>query len=295
MPNIVKVGLIQASNVLSGEGEISAIKEAMLKKHVELIKTAAEKGAQIVCLEELFNGPYYPAEQNKKWYAYGEPVPDGETTQMLQALAKKYEVVIIGPITECTLPGIYYNTAVVIDADGTYLGKYRKTHIPQMYPSAWEKFYFTPGNLGYPVFKTAYGKIGVLICHDRHFPEPARVLGLAGAEIVFTPSGTSRGITEHLWELEMRALAVQNGYFVGAINRVGIELPWKTGEYYGKSYVSDPLGIIIGQAKDGADDILVVPVDLDRIKEVRHTWQLYRDRRPETYGPIVDLHPFKGY
>ncbi|KKM09115.1 acyltransferase [Clostridiales bacterium PH28_bin88] len=295
MAKMVNVGLIQAANVCSGEEDLQVIKDAMLEKHVGLIESAAQKGAQVVCLQELFNGPYYACEQNKKWYGYAESIPDGQTTRLLQSLAKKHSMVIIGPITEVSIPGVYYNTAVVIDADGSYLGKYRKVHIPQMYPGAWEKFYFTPGNLGYPVFKTAYAKVGVVICHDRHYPEPARILGLAGAEIIFTPSGTTSGITEHLWELEMRALAVQNGFFVGAINRVGIEEPWKTGEYYGKSYVSDPLGKIIGQADRGVDEALVVPVDLDRITEVRQIWQLYRDRRAETYGPVVELQPFQEF
>ncbi len=295
MSKIINIGLIQASNPLSGEEDLQVIKDAMLEKHVQLINQAGEKGANIVCLQELFNGPYYAAEQNKKWYAYAEKIPEGQTTQLLQSLAKKHEMVIVGPITEVTHRGIYYNTAVIINADGSFLGKYRKVHIPQMYPSAWEKFYYKPGNLGYPVFDTAFGKVGIIICHDRHFPEPARVLGLAGAEIVFTPSGTTKGITEHLWELEMRGLAVQNGYFVGAINRVGVEEPWKTGEYYGKSYISDPLGNIVAKAGKDVDEVLVAPVDLEKIDEVRHTWQLYRDRRPETYGPITNLHPFSDY
>jgi len=206
----------------------------------------------------------------------------------MQDLARKHRMVIVVPIYEEAMTGVYYNTAAVIDADGTYLGKYRKTHIPQV-KGFWEKFYFRPGNLGYPVFDTAVGKVGVYICYDRHFPEGARILGLNGAEIVFNPSATVAGLSEYLWKLEQPAHAVANGYFVGAINRVGTEAPWNIGEFYGQSYFCDPRGRFVAEASRDKDELVVADLNLDLIKEVRDTWQFYRDRRPETYAAITAL------
>jgi N-carbamoylputrescine amidase len=205
----------------------------------------------------------------------------------MQELAAKYQMVMVVPVYEETMPGFYFNTAAVIDADGRYLGKYRKHHIPHCHPGFWEKFYFTPGDLGYPVFETKYAKVGVYICYDRHFPEGARILGLNGAEIVFNPSATVAGLSEYLWELEQPAHAVANGYFVGAINRVGREKPWSIGEFYGKSYFCNPRGKIIAQASRDKDEVLIADLDLEMILEVRKTWQFFRDRRPETYGPLT--------
>jgi beta-ureidopropionase len=178
--------------------------------------------------------------------------------------------------------GVYYNTAAVIDADGTYLGKYRKMHIPQTH-GFWEKYYFKPGNMGYPTFKTRYAGIGVYICYDRHFPEGARMLGLNGAEIVFNPSATVAGLSQHLWKLEQPAHAVANGYYVGASNRVGTEAPWNIGRFYGSSYFVDPRGKFLATGSEDQDELVVADLDLDVIEEVRRTWQFYRDRRPETY------------
>jgi N-carbamoylputrescine amidase len=206
----------------------------------------------------------------------------------MQETAKKHNMVIVVPIYEEEITGIYYNTAAVIDADGTYLGKYRKHHIPHVNPGFWEKFYFKPGNLGFPAFDTAYARIGVYICYDRHFPEGARALGLNGAEIVFNPSATVAGLSEYLWKLEQPAHAVANGYFVGAINRVGHEMPWDIGEFYGQSYFCDPRGQIIVQAPRDEDALVVADLDLDMIREVRNTWQFFRDRRPESYGQLVE-------
>jgi beta-ureidopropionase len=205
----------------------------------------------------------------------------------MQELAAKHHMVIIVPVYEQELPGLYFNTAAVIDADGRYLGKYRKHHIPHCHPGFWEKFYFTPGDLGYPVFATKYAKVGVYICYDRHFPEGARALGLNGAEIVFNPSATVAGLSEYLWELEQPAHAVANGYFVGAINRVGEEKPWSIGEFYGKSYFCNPRGKIFAQASRDQDEVLVADLDLDMILEVRKVWQFFRDRRPESYGILT--------
>jgi N-carbamoylputrescine amidase len=183
--------------------------------------------------------------------------------------------------------GVYYNTAAVIDADGTYLGKYRKTHIPHV-SGFWEKFYFRPGNLGYPVFDTAVGRIGVYICYDRHFPEGARALGLNGAELVFIPSATSRGLSMHLWKIEQTSHAIANGYFVGTINRVGQERDFGPNDYYGSSYFCDPRGQFVGEvASEKDEELLVRDLPMELVREVRNTWQFYRDRRPELYGGIV--------
>ncbi len=286
MPRIVKCGLIQASNPTSVDQSLEVIKQSMIDKHLAMIEQAANQGVQILCLQEIFYGPYFCAEQNPRWYGTTERIPDGPTTQLMMELAKKYHMVIVVPIYEEEMTGVYYNTAAVIDADGKYLGKYRKTHIPHCLPGFWEKFYFTPGNLGYPVFDTAFGKVGVYICYDRHFPEGARALGLNGAEIVFIPSATVAGHSEYLWELEQTSHAVANGYFVGTINRVGWEDPWKIGEFYGKSYFCNPRGKIITQASRDKDELVVADLDLDMIQEVRTQWQFYRDRRPELYDDI---------
>lgn len=287
MPRIVRGGLIQCSLSESSDKPIEIIKKSMLDKHIGFIEEAGKKGVQILCLQEIFYGPYFCAEQKTKWYQSVEKIPDGPTIKLMQQYAKKYQMVIVVPIYEEEMTGVYYNTAAVIDADGSYLGKYRKHHIPQVDPGFWEKFYFRPGNLGYPVFNTRYGKVGVYICYDRHFPEGARILGLNGAEIVFNPSATVAGLSEYLWELEQPAHAVANGYFVGAINRVGTEAPWNIGEFYGKSYFCTPRGKIIAQASREKSELIVADLDLDMIQEVRSVWQFFRDRRPETYQPIV--------
>ena len=205
----------------------------------------------------------------------------------MQKLAKKHRMVIVVPIYEEEQPGVYYNTAAVIDADGTYLGKYRKTHIPHCKPGFWEKFYFRPGNLGYPVFETAFAKVGVYICYDRHFPEGARALGLNGAEIVFNPSATVAGLSEYLWKLEQPAHAVANGYFVGAINRVGIEAPWNIGEFYGRATSATRAARSSPRPRATRTRCVVADLDLDLIDEVRSVWQFFRDRRPDAYGALV--------
>jgi beta-ureidopropionase len=287
MPRNVRCALIQASNAISTERPLAQIRKAMIDKHKKLIEQAAQKKTQILCLQELFYGPYFCAEQNARWYELTERVPGGPTTQLMQKIAAKHRMVIVVPVYEEHMPGVYFNTAAVIDADGRYLGKYRKHHIPHCHPGFWEKFYFTPGDLGYPVFETKYARVGVYICYDRHFPEGARILGLNGAEIVFNPSATVAGLSEYLWELEQPAHAVANGYFVGAINRVGTEKPWSIGEFYGKSYFCNPRGKIIAQASRDKDEVVIADLDLDMIAEVRKVWQFFRDRRPDTYGPLT--------
>lgn len=288
MPRIIKSGLIQMSLPMSeGEGTVREIKEAMLNKHIPFIENAGNSGVQILCLQEIFNTPYFCPGQDKSWYESAEAIP-GPTVEILQEFAKKYNMVIIAPIYEKEQPGILYNSAAVIDADGSYLGKYRKNHIPHT-SGFWEKFFFKPGNLGYPVFQTKYCKIGVYICYDRHFPEGARILGLNGAEIVYNPSATVAGLSQYLWQLEQPAHAAANGYFMGCINRVGTEKPWNLGKFYGSSYFVDPRGQIFSQASEDKDELLIAEFNLDMIEEVRATWQFFRDRRPESYGKITDL------
>ena len=288
MARIVKSGLIQISIPKSeGDGTIDEIKEAIIQKHIPFIEDAGKQGVQILCLQEIFTTPYFCPGQDAKWYASAETIP-GPTIERMQQYAKKYQMVMVIPIFEKERAGMLYNTAAVIDADGKYMGKYRKTHIPHT-SGFWEKFFFRPGNLGYPVFETAYAKVGVYICYDRHFPEGARALGLNGAEIVYNPSATVKGLSQYLWKLEQPAHAVANGYFMGCINRVGIEKPWNLGEFYGSSYFVDPRGQIVAIASEDNDELLVTEIDLEMIEDVRATWQFFRDRRPEAYKELTTL------
>jgi beta-ureidopropionase len=287
MPRLVKCGLIQTSLAGSASDPIEDIRRANLDKTLQFVEQAGERGVQILCMQEIFTGPYFCAEQDAKWYGAVEQIPEGPTVAAMQRQARQHRMVIIVPIYEEDEPGVYYNTAAVIDADGSYLGKYRKNHIPHCAPGFWEKFYFRPGNLGYPVFQTRYAKIGVYICYDRHFPEGARALGLNGAEIVFNPSATVAGLSEYLWKLEQPAHAVANAYFIGAINRVGTEAPWNIGEFYGQSYFCDPRGRFLATGSRDQDELVVADLDLDQIREVRNVWPFYRDRRPDTYDDLV--------
>ena len=278
MSQVVRAAIVQT--------EWTGDKQSMIKKNVDYARKAAEQGAQAMCFQELFYAPYFCQVQEDDHFGYAEPIPDGETTSEMIDLAKETSMVMIVPIFEMQDHGHYYNTAAVIDADGTYLGKYRKTHIPHV-SGFWEKYYFRPGNTGYPIFDTKVGRIGVYICYDRHFPEGWRALGLAGAKIVFNPSATSRGLSMHLWDLEQPASAVANEYFIGAINRVGQE-PFGDNDYYGSSYFVDPRGEIIGEkASDTEEELVVRDLDMDMIDSVRKTWAFYRDRRPDAYGPLV--------
>lgn len=264
-------------------------KASMIDKHAAYVADAARQGAQVMCFQELFYGPYFCQVQDAQYYGLTEKMPDGPTVKLMQDLARQHGMVLVVPMYEQEQTGIYYNTAALIDADGKYLGKYRKTHIPQV-KGFWEKFYFRPGNLGYPVFETAVGKVGVYICYDRHFPEGARMLGLHGAELVFIPSATSRGLSMHLWDIEQRSHAIANGYFVGTINRVGIESEFGPNDYYGSSYFCDPRGSYLGdKASDKAEELVVRDLNMELIQQVRQTWQFYRDRRPEMYGDITAL------
>ena len=284
MSRIIKGGLLQVS-MPKHEGSVGEIKQAMLEKTLPYVDRAAKAGVQILCFQEVFNTPYFCPAQTPNWYDAAEAVP-GPTTNLVAEYARKHEMVMVVPVYEREMAGVYYNTAAVIDADGKYIGKYRKNHIPQTH-GFWEKYYFKPGNLGYPAFDTRYARIGVYICYDRHFPEGARLLGLAGAEVVFNPSATVAGLSQYLWKLEQPAHAVANGYFMGAINRVGTEAPWNIGKFYGSSYFVDPRGNFLATGSEDKDELVTADLNLDLIEEVRRVWQFYRDRRPETYGDMV--------
>jgi beta-ureidopropionase len=266
-------------------------KESMTDRHEQLARRAAADGAQIIGFQELFFGPYFGAVQDQKYYTYAEPIP-GPTTERFQALARELNLVIVLPIHEVANEGEYYNTAAVIDADGALLGIYRKHHLPHL-PAFWEKFYFRPGNLGYPVFKTAVGRVGVYICYDRHFPEGWRELGLANAQIVFNPSATKPGLSNRLWEIEQPAAAANNQYFIAANNRIGQEVGEfgpDAPQFYGSSYFVDPRGNIVGEtASQDKEEIVIRDLDFDEITRARNDWQFYRDRRPETYQRTVQL------
>jgi N-carbamoylputrescine amidase len=286
---IVKSGLIQVS--LKGNPETDTpeqIRDKMLEAHIPLIDDAGKQGVQVLCFQEIFTQPYFCPSQDAKWYKAAEQIPDGYTTKLMQEYAKKHNMVIVVPIYEEDITGIYYNTAAVIDADGTYLGKYRKTHIPQV-AGFYEKFFFKPGFSSWPVFNTAYLKLGVYICYDRHFPEGWRALALNGAEYVVNPSATVAGLSQYLWKLEQPASAVANGYYVGAINRPGTEAPWNIGKFYGSSYIVNPRGEFLVEASEDKDELVVADMDMEMVREVRDQWQFFRDRRPETYPLLTAI------
>lgn len=281
-------GLIQMGLKAATSESPDEIGAKMLAAHLPLIDEAGRQGVQILCFQEVFNQPYFCPSQDSKWYAAAEEVPDGPTVQLMQEYARKYDMVIVVPIYEKThVGGVYYNTAAVIDADGEYLGKYRKTHIPQV-AGFWEKFFFKPGASDWPVFETKYCRLGVYICYDRHFPEGWRALALNGAQYIVNPSATVAGLSEYLWKLEQPAAAVANGCWIGAINRVGREAPWDIGEFYGQSYFVNPRGQIEKIASRDRDELIIHDMDMGMVREVRDLWQFFRDRRPETYGPLVD-------
>jgi beta-ureidopropionase len=278
MQESIRAALVQST--WSGD------RDSTVAANVVMARQAAAQGARVLCFQELFSGPYFCQVQDPQYYGLAEAVPSGPTVESMRSLARELNMVLVVPVYEEEQPGVYYNTAAVIDADGSFLGKYRKHHIPQL-KGFWEKYYFRPGNLGYPVFQTAVGTIGVYICYDRHFPEGWRALGLAGARIVFNPSATSRGLSAYLWRLEQPAAAAANEYFVGAINRVGVE-PLGDNDFYGSSYFVDPQGSLVGDAaSDHEADVIVRDLDMGLLEEVRQRWAFYRDRRPESYGDLV--------
>jgi N-carbamoylputrescine amidase len=278
MPNLVRAALVQAK----WTGDTASMVDA----HEQHARSAAAAGAQIMGFQEVFNAPYFCQVQAAEHYRWAEEVPDGPSVQRMCSLARELGMVLVVPVFEVEGSGFYYNTSAVIDADGRYLGKYRKHHIPQL-PGFWEKYYFRPGNVGWPVFDTAVGKVGVYICYDRHFPEGWRALGLAGAQLVYNPSATSRGLSSHLWKLEQPAAAVANEYFVAAINRVGVE-EYGDNDFYGTSYFVDPRGRFVGDvASADSEELVVRDLDLDIVDEVRQQWAFYRDRRPDAYDILT--------
>lgn len=254
------------------------------EKIIQALRHSAAKGAQVVCFQELATTPYFCQEVHSRWFETAEPIP-GPTTEAVAELCRELQVVVILPLFERAQAGLYYNTAVVIDRDGTIAGKYRKVHIPDTFPSGGsEKFYFRPGNLGFPVFDTSIGKVGVYICYDRHFPEGARLLALHGARIIFIPATTPAAQSRFLWELEGQMLAASNGCYVAVINRVGVE-PWGEGEFYGSSYFAGPEGEIMQKASTESQ-VLVHDLAMSQIETIRHKWPFLRDRRPEAYGDL---------
>ena len=271
---IVRCALIQTGGMMSPAD--------IIQRQVALVKEAAKKGAQVICLQELATGPYF-CQVEQEWFSRAEPVPTGNSTQLMLSLAKELGVVIVLPLYENDR-GDFYNTAVVIDADGTYVGKYRKVHIPQA-DNFYEKYYFKPGNTGYPVFQTKFGRIGIYICYDRRFPEGARALGINGAEIVFIPSATS-GTTIRTWHVEQRAHAIANRYFVGTLNRVGKE-DIGPNEFYGQSYFCDPDGVVLAQGSAESEDIVLADLDFSTLQDARLNINVWRDRRPETYESLI--------
>lgn len=281
--SIVTLGLIQM--------KVGRSPEHNLAHAMDKITSAAQKGAQIVCVQELFRSQYFPQVEDAKRFTLAESIP-GPTTTALSRLAREKEIVVVASIFERRSPGVYHNTAVVIDADGTLLGKYRKMHIPDD-PCYYEKFYFTPGDLGFPSFQTRYARVAALVCWDQWFPEAARLASLNGAEILFyptaigwlagEPSDVAKGEREG-WELVQRAHAVANGVFVAAVNRVGREGKLT---FWGSSFVADPFGGIVARARD-QEAVVIASCDLEKIEATRQNWPFLRDRRIDAYDGLLN-------
>jgi N-carbamoylputrescine amidase len=261
-----------------------------IEKAAAMVRQAAENGAQIVCLQELFARRYFPQTVDVKHYGLAHSLPD-ESVTVMQKIAAAENLTIIVPVYECAQPGIYFNTAVIVDADGSIAGKFRKVHIPEG-PQYLEKYYFTPGNLGYPVFKTAHATIGIGICYDEWFPEVARILGMKGAEIIFYPSaiGSEPDRPEYssqaAWETVIKSHGIANGLFIAALNRVGREDDMT---FYGGSFISNPFGNVLARGDNQSDQVVAAELDLHQIREFRDLFHFYRDRRPETYSELLKI------
>ncbi len=262
-----------------------------LRSTVALVRDAAKRGAQIICLQELFLTPYFCKREDTALFDLAEPVP-GDTTKIFGDLARELSVVIITSLFEKRAPGLYHNTAAILDADGAFLGKYRKMHIPED-PGFNEKFYFTPGDLGYRVWQTKFAKIGVLICWDQWYPEAARLTAMQGAEILFYPTAigwlksekAALGKAQHCaWETVQRGHAVANGCYVAAVNRVGIE---EESEFWGQSFVANPYGEIVAKGSASDEEVMIVPCDLKALEDFRRIWPFFRDRRIDSYQSIT--------
>jgi N-carbamoylputrescine amidase len=282
--SIVNLGLVQT--------HASNDKADNLRRTVALIRTASQRGANIVCLEELFLTPYFCKHEDPALFDLAEPVP-GDTTKQLADLARELGVVIIASLFEKRAPGLYHNTAAVLDADGTYMGKFRKMHIPED-PGFNEKFYFTPGDLGYRVWDTKFGKLGVLVCWDQWYPEAARLTAMQGAEILFYPTAigwlktekANLGKAQHCaWETVQRGHAVANGCYLAAVNRVGIE---EQTEFWGQSFVANPYGEIVAKGSATDEEALIVPCDLKALEDFRRIWPFFRDRRIDSYAGVTE-------
>ena len=288
MSEKLTVGLVQR--------QCSKDPAANLAGTVEAIREAGKRGAQVVCLEELFRSQYFCREENADNFDLAEPIP-GPTTEELSKLARQMDIVIVASIFERRAAGLYHNTAVVLDADGALLGLYRKMHIPDD-PLYYEKFYFTPGDLGFPNFDTRYGRIGVLVCWDQWYPEGARLSSLRGANILFYPTAIGWHPSEKAgfgaaqldaWRTIQRSHAIANGIFVAAVNRVGFEGPPDSGlEFWGSSFVADPFGQLIAESPTNSEEILIAECDLRRMEEVRRNWPFLRDRRTDAYAPLLE-------
>ena len=281
------------NNVTLGLVQLNCIedREKNTDKTVEKIRHAASRGARVVCLQELFNMPYFPREIDEKYFEWAESVP-GPTTERMAALAKELEIVVLLPLFERRAAGIYHNSMAVIDADGSLMGIYRKNHIPDD-PGFYEKYYFTPGDEDYRVYTTRYIRIGPMICWDQWYPEAARISALKGAELLVYPTaiGTIPGEDEKMgkefhdaWQVIQRSHAIANGCFVAGINRVGVE---DGSRFWGQSFVAGPFGQVLARA-GGEEEVLTVTIDLDAIEKQRRVWPFFRDRRIDTYKPILN-------
>jgi N-carbamoylputrescine amidase len=265
-------------------------KERNIEKATRYVAEAAANGAQIVCLQELFNTTYFCYTENPEFWGLAEPIP-GPTIDAMCRVAAEHRIVLVAPIYEKEIPGELYNTAVVIGPNGDIMGKYRKSSIPLVKtPSIVgnEKYYFKPGNTGFPVWQTPFGvNVGIMICYDRHFPEHARLLALNGADLVFVPTATC-GMSRYLWEIELQAHAIDNIYYVGGVNRVGKDDGGSPDQhYYGSSFFTDPKGKILAQAGDQEDEIVYAEIDTSVIEDLRNEWGFFRDRRPDLYAELA--------
>jgi N-carbamoylputrescine amidase len=287
-PGKFRIGLVQMSCAVDPNENFA--------KAEWRIREAAARGAEIVCLQELFRSQYFCREENHAMFALAEPIP-GPSTDSLGALARELRIVIVASLFERRAAGVYHNTAAILGADGRITGLYRKMHIPDD-PLYYEKFYFTPGDLGFPNFDTPFGRVGVLVCWDQWYPEGARLSALSGANILFYPTAIGWHPSEKAqygaaqrdaWQTIQRAHAIANGVYVAAVNRVGYEGPPETGiEFWGSSFVADPFGQIIAQASTTEEEILIAECDPHRIEETRQHWPFLRDRRIDAYAPILN-------
>jgi N-carbamoylputrescine amidase len=286
-PRRYSIGLVQMRCVADAATNVA--------RAVAGVREAAERGARVVCLPELFRSLYFCQQEDAALFDLAEPVP-GPTTQALAPIARETRAVIVASVFERRAAGVYHNTAVVLDADGEIRGLYRKMHIPDD-PLFYEKFYFTPGDLGFRAFDTAAGRIGTLVCWDQWYPEAARLTALSGADVLFYPTAIGWHPKEKpetgaaqvsAWQTMQRAHAIANGVYVAAVNRVGHEGPADGGlEFWGASFVCDPFGVVVAEASQTAEEVLVAEVDLDRQEDVRRNWPFLRDRRIDAYAPIT--------